>query len=238
MNLNLFNNLNNSIKENETIQNFIKELQEFLEKTTIKDNSSKIEEIGILEKIQSERNASIANKNRMNIIMDDVLMQYANNTLDNGNLYFVAGKSSKIENTYIVYKYENGKDSIINVSAKELPQNAGINSVLRVKRGQYVFDEKTTNDVISKITQMVNDLLDKQNKTLNEYRKEGHLYMVTEKVNDSVFLWDTTNKPDKEVEEVDFPKELKNKATEGAVFKYTNGKYEFYSNDGFNNINN
>lgn len=236
MNLNLFNNLTNSIKENEIIQNFIKELQEFLENPTLKDNSNKTEEIGILEKIQSERNTSIANKNRMNIIMDDVLMQYANNTINSGDLYFVAGKSSKIENTYIVYKYENGKDSIINISAKELPQNAGINSVLRVKKGQYVFDEKATNDLIKKITQMANDLLDKQNKTLNEYRKEGHLYMVTEKINDSVFLWDTTDKPDKEIEEVDFPKELKDKATEGTVFIYTGGKYEFFSNYGFERI--
>lgn len=236
MNLNLFNNLTNSIKENEIIQNFIKELQEFLENPTLKDNSNKTEEIGILEKIQSERNTSIANKNRMNIIMDDILMQYANNTINSGDLYFVAGKSSKIENTYIVYKYENGKDSIINISAKELPQNAGINSVLRVKNGQYVFDEKATNDLIKKITQMANDLLDKQNKTLNEYRKEGHLYMVTEKINDSVFLWDTTDKPDKEIEEVDFPKELKDKATEGTVFIYTGGKYEFFSNYGFERI--
>lgn len=236
MNLNLFNNLTNSIKENEIIQNFIKELQEFLENPTLKDNSNKTEEIGILEKIQSERNTSIANKNRMNIIMDDVLMQYANNTINSGDLYFVAGKSSKIENTYIVYKYENGKDSIINISVKELPQNAGINSVLRVKNRQYVFDEKATNDLIKKITQMANDLLDKQNKTLNEYRKDGHIYMVTEKINDSVFLWDTTDKPDKEIEEVDFPKELKDKATEGTVFIYTGGKYEFFSNYGFERI--
>ena len=37
-------------------------------------------------------------------------------------------------------------------------------------------------------------------------------------------------------EEVDFPKELLSEAKEGTVFQYKDGKYNFYSRDGFERI--
>lgn len=42
-----------------------------------------------------------------------------------------------------------------------------------------------------------------------------------------------TDAPKFEFEEVDIPKDLLEIATEGSVLKYTNGTYEYYSNDGF-----
>lgn len=68
---------------------------------------------------------------------------------------------------------------------------------------------------------------------LQDYRKEGHLYLVTEDRDGKVYLWDLTDRPKDEIEEKDFPQELLGKATEGSVFKYTNGTYEFYSEDGY-----
>lgn len=72
-----------------------------------------------------------------------------------------------------------------------------------------------------------------ENQSLNEYRKEGHLYLVTEDRDNKIYLWDITDKPKNEIEEKDFPEELLDVAKEGSVFKYENGKYEFYSNDGY-----
>lgn len=98
------------------------------------------------------------------------------------------------------------------------------------------FDRKISigaKNAINKGIDNIDNVLEEQNEVLNEYRKEGHLYRVSENINGRVFLWDITDKPDFEVEEVDFPEELISKATEGAVFQYINGKYEFYSNDGF-----
>lgn len=88
----------------------------------------------------------------------------------------------------------------------------------------------------SEIKKMKNRVLKEQNNKLLEYRKEGHLYMVEEDVNERIYLVDLTSNIGKSFEEVDFPKHLINKATEGAIFKYENETYRFYSNDGFNII--
>lgn len=90
--------------------------------------------------------------------------------------------------------------------------------------------------VKSEIIKMVNRVLKEQNEKLLEYRKEGHLYMVEEDVNERIYLVDLSANTGKVFEEVDFPKELINQATEGSVFKYENGKYSFHSNDGFERI--
>lgn len=119
---------------------------------------------------------------------------------------------------------------------KELPKEAGVNSILRLRNGKYVLDEKTTLEARDKITDMANDILNKQDEVLKDYRKEGHVYMVSEDVNDKIYLWDITDKPAYEIEEVDFPKELLNKAKEGALFQYVNGEYSFFSDEGFEAI--
>lgn len=72
---------------------------------------------------------------------------------------------------------------------------------------------------------------------LQEFRKEGHLYMVEEDRNGRVFLTDITDEESNIVlEETSFPKELVKQATEGTVFIYKNGTYHFYSRDGFERI--
>jgi len=42
----------------------------------------------------------------------------------------------------------------------------------------------------------------KLEKSQNENRKEGHLYLVTEDRNNEIYLWDFTNKPKHEFKEV------------------------------------
>ena len=39
-----------------------------------------------------------------------------------------------------------------------------------------------------------------------------------------------------EIDKKNMPKDVLDKATEGAVLKYTNGTYEYYSNDGFERL--
>lgn len=83
---------------------------------------------------------------------------------------------------------------------------------------------------------MGNRVLKEQNKKLLEYRKEGHLYMAEEDIKERIYLLDLSANTGKVFEEVDFPKKLIYKATEGAVFKYENGAYSFYSNNGFERL--
>ena len=71
-------------------------------------------------------------------------------------------------------------------------------------------------------------IIEEQNQKLADYRKDGHIYLVTEDTNNRIFLYDTTSKPEFEIEEIDFPEELRSVATEGKKFIFTNGSYKLY----------
>ena len=78
------------------------------------------------------------------------------------------------------------------------------------------------------------NLFDKENTLdVKEYRKEGHLYFVTEDRNNEIYLWDFTDKPKHEFKEVITSDELLKVAKEGAMLQYKNGKYELYSENGY-----
>lgn len=68
---------------------------------------------------------------------------------------------------------------------------------------------------------------------LQYYRKEGHLYLVTEDRMNEIYLSDFTEKSKIEFKEQITDKELLNIAKEGAMLQYKNGKYELYSQNGY-----
>lgn len=69
--------------------------------------------------------------------------------------------------------------------------------------------------------------------SLNDYYKEGHLYLVTEDRNGIVMLWDFTEKSKESYEETNLPEDLIPVATEGAMLQFSNGKLTFYSANGY-----
>ena len=77
-----------------------------------------------------------------------------------------------------------------------------------------------------------------QSQELQENRKEGHLYLVTEDRNGEVYLWDFTDKPKHEFKEIITSVELQKVAKEGAMLQYKNGKYELYSPYGYDMLHN
>lgn len=68
---------------------------------------------------------------------------------------------------------------------------------------------------------------------LQNYRKEGHLYLVTEDRNNEIYLCDFTEKSKIEFKEKITEEDLLNVAKEGAMLQYKNGKYELYSENGY-----
>lgn len=72
------------------------------------------------------------------------------------------------------------------------------------------------------------------NEDLQSYRKEGHIYLVTEDRNNEIYLSDFTLKSKIEFKEQITDKELLNIAKEGTMLQYKNGKYELYSENGYN----
>lgn len=76
------------------------------------------------------------------------------------------------------------------------------------------------------------DSLEKEQK-MQEYRKEGHLYLVTEDRNNDIYLWDFTERSKNEFKETILSNDLLKVAKEGAMLQYKNGTYELYSPYGF-----
>lgn len=71
------------------------------------------------------------------------------------------------------------------------------------------------------------------NEELENYRKEGHLYLVTEDRNNEIYLNDFTEKSKVEFKETNLPEEILKDAKEGTMLQYKNGKYEVYSQNGY-----
>ncbi|MBQ2835952.1 MAG: hypothetical protein IJE68_03875 [Clostridia bacterium] len=220
MNLDLFNNLINNTKEDNVIQSFIKELGEFLENT-------KKAPVSIVQKIQDERKLTTEYRDKFNIERNKILNSYAKKTSDKGTMYYVYSKNSKKDDIYNLCICEEGKSHEINtVKENQLPKGAGVASVLREENGKYVLDKEATEEVLEQLTQIADQLLEEQTQQLNAYRIEGHSYEVVENLGDRVFLIDISANNCDCFEEIDFPEDLMEQATEGTIFKYIKGKYQ------------
>ena len=100
-----------------------------------------------------------------------------------------------------------------------------------------VVKEIQKNDIVEKFMSELSNFLE-NNQEINQNRKEGHLYLVTEDRNGEVYLWDFTEKPEHEFKEVFTSKELIDVAKEGAMLQFNDGKYELYSTDGYDMLEN
>lgn len=100
-----------------------------------------------------------------------------------------------------------------------------------------VVKEIQKNDIVEKLMSELSNFLE-NNQEINQNRKEGHLYLVTEDRNGEVYLWDFTEKPENEFKEVFTSKELIDVAKEGAMLQFKDGKYELYSTDGYDMLEN
>ena len=220
----------------------MKELSQHLGKKT----SEYRLDMPIIEDILSKNNVTTGNENVIRWKFDDVVLEYAKQNFNNESMYFVKD-SKKIywsnnekhynNNVCSVLKVENNKVDEIEISKKNMPENIGVNDVFREKGGKFIVDDFATAELQEKIKCMAEGIINKQNANIESYRKEGHLYMVSEELGDNRFLWDLTDVPKFEFEEVDIPKDLLGKAVEGSVLRFTNGTYEYYSNDGFERLN-
>ena len=100
-----------------------------------------------------------------------------------------------------------------------------------------VVKEIQKNDIVEKFMSELSNFLE-NNQEINQNRKEGHLYLVTEDRRGEVYLWDFTEKPEHEFKEVFTSKELIDVAKEGTMLQFKDGKYELYSTDGYDMLEN
>lgn len=233
MNLDLVNDILKGIKENDFVQDFINDLTSYLE--------NKNEEKPILEEILSKNNITTANENSIRWKMDDIILDYAKENFKDETMYFVndnkkiVWKNNKKDynnDILSILKVENNKIEEIGLEKSKLKEKLNINDVFKIENDEAIIDKIATKELKDKILEMANEIIEKQNNNLSNYKKEGHLYVVKEEIGNNRFLKDITEDKNTEFEEVDIPKEILDEAVEGSVLKYTNGRYEYFSDEG------
>lgn len=242
MSLDLVNDIFRNFKESKFVQNFINELSNYLEKNIKNSLDYESEEVPIIEDILSKNNTTTGNENTIRCKFNDIIINYEEQNFGNDSMYFIKdnkktywsnNKEHSNYDFYTVLKVENSDITELEISKNDMPKNIGVNDVCIMQNGNYILNSIATKELQNRIISMAKEIIDKQNMNLQEHRKEGHLYVVSKEIGDNRFLRDVTDKSKVEFEEVDISKDLLEKATEGTVLKYVDGKYEYYSDDGF-----
>ena len=151
MNLDLFNNLINSAKENNVIQSFIKELSEVLE-NNLGDNERNQD--SLVQKILDGRTLTTKYRDKINIQRHDIITNYSKENSEQGEFYYVYSKGA--DNTYGVVMHKNEESgSDIWIKESQLPKGAVVDSVLRVKNGMFVLDKDATEEIQEELIDLI-----------------------------------------------------------------------------------
>lgn len=229
MSLDFFNNLKQNLEKNDNLSKLVDGVTEFIgELSEALQNGDNKNNVDIVTQIASNNKLSMASENEISKIRAEVLNEYTNITKNEGGLYFIFNKVNG-EEKYRVWKIEDNKRTQNEINKEDLPADASVNSVMRLEDGKLVVDKEATKYVLDEIKEKADKIIEEQNQKIENYKKEGHTYLVTEDINGRIFLWDSTEKPKYEIEDVYFPEELKDKAKEGNSFLYQNGTYTLVS---------
>lgn len=234
MNLDLVNNIVNDMKNNKFVQNFIKELQNYMEDTISKNSYINIEkgDMTLVNPTNNEDKITAMYRDKMYVERANILNNYAKQTFNKGQMYYIYDKNSQIEGGYNLCICEEGKShTIIEANKEDLPNGARIGSVLRKQGEDYIIDKDATEEIATEIYNMKDRLVKEQTEYLESKRIEGHIYEMAENTGDRAWLADVTNKSDdaiEVVEEINFPTELLLDGKEGDLFIFKNGEYQKY----------
>ena len=240
MNLDFVNNLVNGLKKNKFVQDFAKELENYVEENAVnnQDRETNKEFLNNLNsnKLNSEdlkiNGKKVISKYRDEILLEraNILQDYAKNTKEEGEMYYIYSNSDQKGNYNLSICDSERSHEVITKSAEELPNGAEVGSILRKKEEKFILDNKATEIIEKEINSMIQEKLREQEEYLDSKRIEGHIYEVGEKGSGTIWLYDTTNagKGMEGIEEIEFPKDLYEIAQEGNSFIYKDGEYQKY----------
>ena len=208
LNLDIFENLIDKVKENEFIQNFTKELEKNIENSMQKS---------MLEKFVSDNKIISEYKDKMLINRNMILQE-----LNNNEMYYIYDKKGS---DYLATICEKGKShEIIRIPERDVKSNVKIDSVLRKTNDKFELDEETTRLIKNKMEEMFKKILEEQNKMMESRRIDGHIYEYVEGSKNSVWLIDNNLNNGEVFEEIQ--QEVFKDAQEGDLFEYINGEYK------------
>lgn len=237
MNLDLENDLFNNLKEKQFMQNFIKELSNYLEKNlTHNTEISGVDNTwnNLLADNLEIGNQKIISKYKDEMLLErtNILQNYALKTKDKGEMYYIYDIDNDGKNTYNLCICEPSKShKVITKKIEDLPEDARLGSVLRKKGEEFVLEKEDTRVIENQINSMIKEKIKKQDQYLDSKRIEGHIYEADEKYSGRIWLYDLNNKVDggiEGIEEIEFPKNLYETAKKGDKFIYQNGEYKKY----------
>lgn len=225
MNLDFTNNLFNEMKNNKFVQNFINELQKYLN-NSIQNSITNIKNGGITV-INSNHNELITKyRDKMNNMRFHILNDYAEKTIDQGKMYYIYDNNSKNINSYNLFICENeNSHTVLEKNIADLPEGSKIGSVLREIDGELVLDEKSTLEITQELNNLKDLIIEEQNEYLESKRIENHVYEISEKAEDRAWIFDITNGDSEAIEEIIIPKDLLENCSEGDTIIFKNGEY-------------
>lgn len=169
-------------------------------------------------------------KEKFLIEREKILNEYNAMNVGEGEYFYVYARSSMMEDGFNLCSCKEGKShEVILLPTNKLPEITRVGSIIIKTPYGLMYDENGTNEVQNKIEILTERLLDEQSEYLREKRIENHIYEMYEKSNDRIWLFDITNNEyNEEIEEIDFPLELLEKANPGDRFVYKNNTYFEY----------
>lgn len=219
MKLDLGLKLANNVLQSKEISNFIQELS-----NTLKDNNVLAYKDYDSIKFTRENEEKLWNK-KEKLISESITENNIGNAEEN-KLYEISYKNSK---GYGVIEFDENYSNrkSISVDNERLPQNVEKGMFFRKVNDNYVFDRVTTEKVYNEMKNYEKELMNEQNNTLKEMRKEGATYKVTY-LEDDCEDWGTelTNIDTRETfQELEFPHDVYHEVGVNSLVKYENGKY-------------
>lgn len=228
MNLDLINNLFNNLKENKLVQNFTKELSNYLEKNS-SNNSFTNNWVDLSLDDLTLFNTKITTKYRDEILIErnNILKNYANCITENKDMFYIYNISSNKNNCYNLYNCKTNE--ILTESLDNLPTGSELGSILIKSSDGLSLDLEATQVVSSQINSMIMEKIEEQKQYLSDHRINGHIYEVGEKSSDRIWLYDlnSIDGTSDGIEEVDFPQDLYESAKEGDLFVFMDGSYQY-----------
>lgn len=236
MELEIFNNLINNVKKSDFVQNFMKELNEFLENNNNSNMINKTNKYSKYWKCQnfmednvaasigiSKWSADIKYRDELRDAIDESILKLSESE---GILYrkqFMAnGPTDNL--TYSIDKYENGEIEHLILSSDKVPQGFENEDIIF----QYKADgsTKVRKDLKEKVVKLASESIEylkiEENKRTADYKKEGHIYKAIED-DGYIFLKDLTQPRDYVLEDIDFVVDCYQ--GEGK-YQVVNGKYK------------
>ena len=163
MNLDLENDLFNNLKEKQFMQNFIKELSNYLEKNlTHNTEISGVDNTwnNLLADNLEIGNQKIISKYKDEMLLEraNILQNYALKTKDKGEMYYIYDIDTNGKNTYNLCICEPSKShKVITKKIEDLPEDARLGSVLRKQGEEIVLEKEDTRVIENQINSMIKE---------------------------------------------------------------------------------